>query len=274
MRNGEYFDCYFKLRTGEFPTTHTHDFYEIIIVKKHSIVNILDGVGTVLAAPTFALVHPDNVHSIEHVEKDEIPEYYNIVINKYFFEELAILINENYKETFIQNSHYFLCDSDLYQNVLEQLDKAISLPQSATKNKQLLLKNVVVKLLTEYFTSSKINTNNNVVKQVLHVMSQPQNMQLKFHEIAKLVGYCPEHIIRLFAKKNLPTPNTKFMQIKLDYACALLVSTTYSIIKISEMIGISEVSYFNKVFKKEYGVAPTVYRKNHNRQYRTYDKTE
>ena len=94
-------------------------------------------------------------------------------------------------------------------------------------------------------------------------MSQPQNMKLKFHEIAQLVGYCPEHIIRLFAKKNLPTPNKKFMQIKLDYSCSLLVSTTYSIVEISEMIGISESSYFNKVFKKEYGIPPTEYRKNH-----------
>ena len=263
IRNNEYFDCHFKLRTGGFPIVHTHEFYEIIIVKKNSIVNILDGVKTVQTAPTFALVRPDNVHSIEYLEKYGIPEYYNIVINKYFFDEISSLINENYKEKLANSSHYFLCDGNLYQNAIEQLDKALSLPQSATKEKQLLLKNVVVKLLTEYFTYPKTPSKNNIVKQVLHTMSLPQNMQLKFFEIAKLVGYCPEHIIRLFAKKNLPTPNTKFMQIKLDYACSLLVSTTYSIITISEMIGISEVSYFNKVFKKEYGIPPTEYRKNH-----------
>ena len=263
LKNGNYIDLNFKLRTGGFPIVHTHDFYEIVIVKKNSLVNILDGIKTVQAAPTFALVRPNNVHSIEYIEKYGIPEYYNIVINKYFFNEISSLINENYEEKLANSSPYFLCDSNLYKNAIEQLDKALSLPQSATKAKQLLLKNVVVKLLTEYFTYSKTSPKNNIVKQVLNAMSLPQNMQLKFHEIAKLVGYCPEHIIRLFTKKNLPTPNKKFMQIKLDYSCSLLVSTTCSIIEISEKIGISEVSYFNKVFKKEYGMSPTEYRKNH-----------
>ena len=263
FKNGEYIDLYFKLRIGGFSIVHTHDFYEIIIIKKNSIVNVLDGVKTVQSAPTFALVYPENVHNIDCLEDEELPEYYNIVINKYFFREIASLINENYQEKLTDNAHYFLCDSNLYQGIIEQLNKALSLPQSATKERQLLLKNVVIKLLTEYFTFSKTNPTSNIVKQVLHAMSLPQNMKLKFYEIAKLVGYCPEYIIRLFAKKKLPTPNTKFMQIKLDYSCSLLVTTTYSIIEISEIIGISEVSYFNKVFKKQYGIPPTEYRKNH-----------
>ena len=263
FKNGEYIDLHFKLRIGGFSIVHTHDFYEIIIIKKNSIVNVLDEVKTVQSAPTFALVYPENVHCIECLENEELPEYYNIVINKYFFREIASLINENYQEKLTDSAHYFLCDNNLYQTVIEQLDKALSLPQSATKERQLLLKNVVIKLLTEYFTFSTRAKTKNIVKQILYAMSQPQNMQLKFHEIANFVGYCPEHIIRLFAKQNLPTPNKKFMQIKLDYSCSLLVSTTYSIIEISEIIGISEVSYFNKVFKKQYGIAPTVYRKNH-----------
>ena len=52
-----------------------------------------------------------------------------------------------------------------------------------------------------------------------------------------------------------------FQQIKLDYSCTLLVSTNYNIPNIAEAIGIKDISYFNKLFKKHYGIFPTAYRK-------------
>ncbi len=261
--NGEYIDLFFKFRIGSFPLEHTHGFYEILVLKKNSLVNVLDGVKTRMTGATFALIYPHNVHTVEYLEEDGIPEFYNIIVNKEFFEEISSLIDQNYKEKLTENAHYFSCDMQLYKNAVEQLDKALALPKSAMREQHLLLKNAVVKLLTEYFTFFDIEPQNNTIKQILHAMSTPKNMTMKFYEIARLVGYCPEHIIRLFAKKNLPTPNTKFMQIKLDYSCTLLASTDYNIADIAEAIGISDVSYFNKLFKKEYGISPTVYRKKY-----------
>lgn len=262
--DGNYIDLLFKFRTGDFPIEHNHDFYELIVLKKNALINILDGNKTRVTAPTFCLIYPQNVHTIEHTPSEGIPEFYNVTINKVFFEKLAELINENYRDKLTENAHYFTCDRQLYKNIVEQLDCALSLPKSAIKKQQAILKNAVIKLLTEYFTASQPQQKDGKVKQILDVMSNPKNMTLKFYEIAKLIGYCPEHIIRLFTKNNLPTPNATFIQIKLDYSCTLLTSTDYTVSRIAEAIGISEISYYNKLFKKQYGISPTTYRKSHS----------
>lgn len=262
--DGNYIDLLFKFRTGDFPIEHNHDFYELIVLKKNALINVLDGNKTRVAAPTFCLIYPENVHTIEYTTSEGIPEFYNVTINKVFFEKLAELINENYRDKLTENAHYFTCDRQLHKNIVEQLNRALTLPKSAIKKQQSILKNAVIKLLTEYFTASKPQQENSKVKHILDVMSDPKNMTLKFYQIAKLIGYCPEHIIRLFTKNNLLTPNATFIQIKLDYSCTLLTSTDYTVSRIAEAIGISEISYYNKLFKKQYGISPTAYRKSHS----------
>lgn len=264
QKNNDFIDILFMHRTGNFPLEHTHDFYEIIILKKNALINVLDGIKTHVTAPFVALNYPQNVHSVEYLKEDGVPEFYNITINKAFFEQICFLIDSNYKGKLTRNSHYFPCEMNLYNSVLKILDKALALPISAVKEQQLLLKNAIIRLLTEYFTIPDSQAQNDTITLILSEMSTPKNMTMKFYEIANLIGYCPEHIIRLFAKKNLPTPNTMFQQIKLDYSCTLLVSTNYNIPNIAEAIGIKDISYFNKLFKKHYGISPTAYRKKYS----------
>ena len=92
-------------------------------------------------------------------------------------------------------------------------------------------------------------------------MSSPENMELSIAQIANKIGFSTEHVIRLFKKNGMPSPNQVFTQIKLDYACELLASSDYKTIVISELIGINNVNYFNKLFKKHIGVSPIEYRK-------------
>lgn len=51
---------------------------------------------------------------------------------------------------------------------------------------------------------------------------------------------------------------------RIKKAQELLINTTHSITDIAEAVGIKDVFYFSKVFKRETGVNATEYRKNHN----------
>jgi AraC-like DNA-binding protein len=59
---------------------------------------------------------------------------------------------------------------------------------------------------------------------------------------------------------------TSFIDYLKDYrlamAARLLSASDASILEIAEDVGFESLSYFNRAFKKRYGMTPTQYRKN------------
>ena len=77
------------------------------------------------------------------------------------------------------------------------------------------------------------------------------------------MSYSHEHIIRLFNKHGLESPNKLFLKNKLRYSTMLLKSSNMKIAEIAEKCGIFTMSYFNKSFKLEYNMSPTEYKRKY-----------
>jgi len=56
------------------------------------------------------------------------------------------------------------------------------------------------------------------------------------------------------------TPNRYLVTRKVEYAKKLLLSKELSVTAVAELCGFSDVYYFSKVFRKETGIAPSLYR--------------
>jgi AraC-like DNA-binding protein len=52
------------------------------------------------------------------------------------------------------------------------------------------------------------------------------------------------------------------MEIRLDQACRLMKSTELTIEEIALKVGYSDYFYFNKVFKKHYGLTPARFKRS------------
>lgn len=66
-----------------------------------------------------------------------------------------------------------------------------------------------------------------------------------FKKLKALTGLAPVEFIR---------------EVRIKHAAALIESDEYSIMEISEMVGIMDSRYFSKCFKKIYGITPTEYK--------------
>ena len=82
----------------------------------------------------------------------------------------------------------------------------------------------------------------------------------KLAEICK-ISY--SYVKRLFALKFKVSPKRYIEQLKMNYACDLLMLDEYHVSKIADACGYSDVYSFSHQFKKEYGLSPTDFRKKY-----------
>mgnify|MGYP003307334106 CR=1 FL=1 len=85
--------------------------------------------------------------------------------------------------------------------------------------------------------------------------------KIKVADVAELIDFSESHFMRYFKEMM----NTSFIDYLRDYrltmATRLLLSSDSSILTISEEVGFDNLSYFNRAFKKQYGMTPSQYRK-------------
>lgn len=83
---------------------------------------------------------------------------------------------------------------------------------------------------------------------------------LSVKEVAAEIGISPDYLTRLF-KKELGSPVITYINnTRIQSSIKLLNTTDLSIQEIGELVGLSDTSYFDKLFKKYIGMSPKQYR--------------
>lgn len=103
---------------------------------------------------------------------------------------------------------------------------------------------------------------NSVADEVKFYLDMNYSEKLKLRQVAGLFGIHPNYLTRIFREKFGVSPKHYLMDLKLKKACRLLTTTTLTISVISDSLGFEDQLTFSKVFKKETGVSPSIYRKN------------
>ena len=84
--------------------------------------------------------------------------------------------------------------------------------------------------------------------------------QITMDMLSKELGMNRTYVCKLFTDETGFTINQYVTNIKMEEARRLLDITPKSIEEIAEYLGFSSQSYFQKVFKSQYGITPGEYR--------------
>ncbi len=87
--------------------------------------------------------------------------------------------------------------------------------------------------------------------------------RLNAKTLSKHVGLSLRRVTDIFKQAYGMTPKEYADSLRLRTAKELIVHTDKKIIDIAYLIGFSNLTAFNRFFKKQTGQAPTAYRKNH-----------
>lgn len=79
-------------------------------------------------------------------------------------------------------------------------------------------------------------------------------------DLAREAGYSPAQFRRSFCRYVGSTPSDYLKSQRLEATCYLLEHTDLPLSAVAGRVGVSDVSYFSRVFKAAYGMSPSAYR--------------
>lgn len=103
------------------------------------------------------------------------------------------------------------------------------------------------------------------VTKIYEYIKQHYKNPIKLNDLAILVGMSPSAFSRFFKLRSGKTVTDYITEIRLGHATRLLLDTTNSISEICYECGFSNLSNFNRIFKKEKGCPPTEFRNNYKK---------
>lgn len=101
------------------------------------------------------------------------------------------------------------------------------------------------------------------VRQASDIISENMTQNLSVDYLAKEVGTNVNKLQEGFKHMYKLTVNKYMQQVKLEAAKEMLNSSDYNISEIVQQIGLTNRSYFSKIFKERYGVSPKYFLQSH-----------
>ena len=101
----------------------------------------------------------------------------------------------------------------------------------------------------------------NNIRLVIDYIQENYQRLLTIQELAGLLHLSEPYFMRFFKKHTGMTCVDYMNDYRMERAVELLQTTNLSIMEISMQVGMHNISYFNRLFKKKYQMTPKEYRK-------------
>lgn len=251
---------------------HWHDEMEFIYIKKGSGVVTVDFTQYVVDAGTIVLIIPGQLHSIEQLAGCSM-EYENIIFHpNILFSKTADACNTDFLQPLMTGkiavpTLYKPADA-FYTEVASCIDANDEIRKTFPKGYQLFLKGQLFMLfyiLVEKCSNTAIEQKDSKslekLKKILKYIENNYMHKITIADAATEVGLSQSHFMKYF-KNTMGTSFIDYLgEYRLTMASRLLLSSESSILAISEEVGYDNLSYFNRTFKRRFGMTPSAYRK-------------
>lgn len=98
-----------------------------------------------------------------------------------------------------------------------------------------------------------------LIHQALTYIDSEIAQPIKVKTLSMALGVSENHLYKLFKKHLQQSPVQYIAEYKLQRACVMLASQTYTIQEIADHLGYSSLFHFSTAFKKKMGMPPSAY---------------
>lgn len=250
---------------------HWHDEIEFIAIKKGEGIVSVNLVDYDVKAGDVVFVFPGQLHSISQKGNSSM-EYENIL----FKEELLsnktsdLCYQEFMKPLFsgitpispVSNENCYF-----HPAIMTQIENIGKLCSKQPIGYQLALKGClfhILFLLTTNIEDTKNTITNKKslekIKSILAYINEHYSEPITIEEIASHCLYSKSYFMKFF-KETMGMGFIAYLNdYRLEIAAKMLLESSDNVLEIAEQCGFDNLSYFNRCFKRKYGVTPGKYR--------------
>lgn len=250
---------------------HWHNETEFIVIKKGQGIVTVNLEKRRVRAGEIVLVMPGILHSIAQ-DGEETMEYENILFDaKILFAEEGDACTMEFFQSFLEGTKSYSPWIDgsrpfheRMRDCIEQMDR---LCEFRPKAYQLAVKGYLFQFFFHLFGNDGVEKSKENrkamerIKLILQKIEKDYREDLTVEEMAKALGFSQSHFMKFF-KANM---GKSFVQYLNDYrltrAARFLAMTSRDVLEIAIDSGFSNISYFNRLFKKKFHMTPMEYRK-------------
>ena len=105
------------------------------------------------------------------------------------------------------------------------------------------------------------NADTRRLKTVLQLVEEHYREEISIDRAAAACGCSASHFMRWFKAMTAQSFTTFLNERRLNEAAAMLRGSDDTVLAVAESCGFGNLSYFNRVFKKKFGLTPREYRR-------------
>lgn len=240
---------------------HTHDFFELFLMEEGEIYHFINGNQSVMRKGDLYFVRPKDRHCFRKGNCKKA-QFINMAFSSAIFQKAEMILKSYFsiKEGMDSVEIHLPTRMEL---VLQS--KMVFLAREKTNRLSVDRQDVVISILLDCFLllNNQENEEESIPTWLEYAcleMERKQNYLEGLGQFVKLSGKSQEHLTRCMKKYYHMTPTEYINQIRLEQIAILLETTETSILDIMLECGFNNVSYFNQLFKKNYGLTPRQYR--------------
>ena len=253
-----------------FVPMHWQDGVEIIYIKKGNGLVQVDLITYKAEAGDIFLVLPGHIHGLRSQSLQRM-EYENILFDLDFLTGGNIdlcsqkfwqpLISEKAQlPVFIGKGH------PLHDQIRHCLDSSDDLCSRQPAGYELGVKGnlfLVFSLLFQIAAPNEIYEEKRMekLKAVLSAIENDYAKKLTIENMAGCCGYSASHFMRWFKELTGTSFYGYLMEFRLSKAAQELKNTSDTVLEVAERTGFDNLSNFNRLFKKKFGMTPSRFRK-------------
>ncbi len=228
---------------GHSVESHVHSCDELVFYRDGEGKTTIDGKIYDFFSGNFAIIKAGTPHSEHHNQNSDVV-FFGFHIKSPLFE--------------IESGLYS------YDGILVILKLIEKLFKEATEQK-FNYEPMISAILIELFVciSRGTDVENSKVKDLsycVNFISENFNQKINLKQLADMYGYSYDYFRHVFKEKIGLSPKSYIMAQRLERSCDMLKSSTKSCTQIAQDCGFSDSAQFSKLFKKQFGIAPTQFR--------------
>lgn len=245
---------------------HMHEEIEIMTVTDGYIFYNIDGKEVKLNKGETIFINSNRMH-VSYLKSSKGCSFYILVVHPFVYSSNPTLYNR-YCKFILENKDipYIIFKDDSFTKILSRMKETEDTKEEGYQLSLIADSYHVLSFLYKQLEDTYSRPQNNETIEILNRMTSfiynHYSEKITLKDIAEYGHVSISKCSRMFNQYMNHSPIDFLNLYRLEVSSDLLKNTNESISNISMICGFDQQSYYNRMFRKEYGCTPKEYRKN------------